>query len=531
MTNTQDNTVPSDCDVIVIGGGVAGLTSSALLSKSGLRVVLLEEQPRPGGYLTSFRRKGYTFDSSVQWLNQCGEGKLIDRLFRHIGTDYPACHTMKRIHRYKSDSADYVLTSDPDQLRDQLVLDYPEDERGILRFFADCKRIGLHFGKLDTRMRAIETMSFPERTRFGLKMALWTVPIMKYLRMTAEKGVRNYFQSDGMKKLFQSEDRFMSVIMPICWAYSGDFQSAPYGGTGTMTDWLWKKLTDSSSSRVVVNRGVEKILLSGKTATGVVLSDGRTITGKYIIAACDLQHLYEKMLPQGAVPEDVVRRIRKTDLYHSAVTVFLGLDCDVSSLGLHEEVTCIVQGGVVRADCSGSDPDKITLIVQAPSVRDPSLAPQGKSTVIIHCAACMEYEARWKTEKDFGRGQAYRALKEHYAAILIARVEKAMGMHLKKHIEVVEVATPVTYWRYTGNRGGSMMGQKPTLRNIFTRVAHYRTPVENIFVGGHWAEYGGGVPIAVKAASNASLLVLKEMNKKEFVKLRDIMDGKDKGDR
>jgi all-trans-retinol 13,14-reductase len=526
MSITSSSMLPSECDVVVIGAGIAGLTSSALLAKSGLKVALVEEQPRAGGYFVSFQRNGYSFDSSVQWLNQCGEGGLVDRIFQHIGPDHPVCKNMKRIHRYKSESFDYVLTNEPDTLRDQLVRDHPDDEKGIVRFFEDCRRIGTHFDKLKANMRVIETMPFLERMLFGLKMTLWTIPVWKYFGMPAEKGIQRYFYTDGMKKIFCSEEKFMSIIMPICWAYIKDFQAPPEGGgTGVIADWLCGKIKQSSS-HVILNCAVEKILMSGKRAMGVSLADGRTISSRYIIAACDLQRLYERMLPAGAVPEKLIRRIRKTDLYHSAVTIFLGLNCDVSSLGLHEEVTCITREGVIRTDHSGKDPDKISLIVQAPSVRDPSLAPPGKSTVTIHCAAWMDYEDRWKTEKDFGRGKAYRGLKERYADILITRVEGAMNVNLRKYIEVMEIATPVTYWRYSGNREGSIMGQRPTVQNIFKRVAHYRTPVKNIFIGGHWAEYGGGTAIAVKAASNASLLILREMKKKEFENLRNVMDGR-----
>jgi len=51
--------------------------------------------------------------------------------------------------------------------------------------------------------------------------------------------------------------------------------------------------------------------------------------------------------------------------------------------------------------------------------------------------------------------------------------------------------------------------------------------VKNLFLGGHWAEYGGGIPIAVKAATNLSMLILQKENKKEFCKIKDVMDHTD----
>ena len=55
-----------------------------------------------------------------------------------------------------------------------------------------------------------------------------------------------------------------------------------------------------------------------------------------------------------------------------------------------------------------------------------------------------------------------------------------------------------------------MMGARPGKENMQAKVAHYRTPVKNLLLSGHWAELGGGVPIAVKSGFNAALLVFKD---------------------
>ena len=64
--------LPSECDVLVIGSGMGGLSSAALLAKSGLRVCVVEAELRPGGYLAGFRRRDFRFDTAIHWLNQCG---------------------------------------------------------------------------------------------------------------------------------------------------------------------------------------------------------------------------------------------------------------------------------------------------------------------------------------------------------------------------------------------------------------------------------------------------------------------------
>jgi prolycopene isomerase len=523
----MENRLSSGYDVIVIGAGIAGLTAAALLSRSGLTVALFEKGPRPGGYLMGFRRKGFTFDSSIQWINGLSSDGFVRRIFEYIGNDYPECISSDRIRRYKSATFDYLLTKNPYELMDCLINDYPEEKDGIKRFFEDCRKTGLHFAELNKCLRAEQTMPAFEKFVFGMKMLGWAFPVWKHLRVSAEKGLDRYFKNDEIKKMFCSEDKFMSIIMPIGWVFANDLLFPPEGGAETYVRWLCGKIADSSS-RVFLNCAVEKVIVKNKTAAGVLLSDGRTVDSGYVVAACDVENLYEKMLPDGAVPERLIRRLREADIHDSGVTLFMGLDCDASVFGMHGELIYLTEDGISRKEHSGGDPHKNALVVQSPSARDKSLAPEGKSTVTIHCSARIDYGDFWKTGEKMERGDAYREFKRKYAEVLIERVEKGFGINIKQHIEVLEIATPVTYKRYTGNRNGSTMGTSPTDKNIRNRLARYQTPVKNLFLGGHWAEYGGGVPMAVKAASNSSLMILKEAKYEAFEELRDIMDFKQK---
>ena len=104
-------------DVVVIGGGLSGLTSSALFSRAGLSCCVVEMDSRPGGYLAGFRRHEFRFDSAIHWLNNCKPGGLVHKIFDIIGKDYPKAMEQKRIRRYLSDEFDYLLTNNPDDLK------------------------------------------------------------------------------------------------------------------------------------------------------------------------------------------------------------------------------------------------------------------------------------------------------------------------------------------------------------------------------------------------------------------------------
>jgi prolycopene isomerase len=70
-----------------------------------------------------------------------------------------------------------------------------------------------------------------------------------------------------------------------------------------------------------------------------------------------------------------------------------------------------------------------------------------------------------------------------------------------------------------------MMGARPGKANYQAKIAHYQTPVDHLILGGHWAELGGGVPIATKAGFNAALLILKQLNIKAFDEYVKYIDG------
>src|SRR5581483_4660796 len=140
-------------------------------------------------------------------------------------------------------------------------------------------------------------------------------------------------------------------------------------------------------------------------------------------------------------------------------------------------------------------------------------------------AAPITYGDHWKTEPGLKRGPAYQAFKREYADQVLTRVEEKLAPGLRKHIELMDVATPVTHLRYTGNRDGTIMGQLTSKKNMKLKVAGYRTPIDNLLVGGHWAEYGGGVPMAVKAAANATAIILEREKPVEFKALCGVLDA------
>ena len=523
-------------DVVIIGSGIGGLTAGALLSKAGLSVCVLEKEPHPGGYLAGFRRKDFRFDTAIHWLNQYSEEGMVSRLFNALGNDFPRALTQQRIRRFKGDDYEYLLTNNPDDLKEQWKKEFPEDADGIERFFKDAKKVGSAFKNFGHIFRAEETMNFVEKMRKKKNLIQFALRFIPHLRFSGEKGIKKglskYFKSKRLHEVFSADTEILSCIVPIGWAYYNDFQSPPKGGGQVIAEWL-EHVIRYFNQETHYRCEVKKILTEGSTARGVVCTRfGKeyTIESNYVIAASDTPTLYSKLLPSALVPAKLKKNLEKAELYSSSVTISVALDCPVEELGFNEELIHVSSAAVPRSEQAGGDPLRTEICILAPSFRDKSLAPEGQGTLLLFMPADIKFEKEWRTEKDeqgnFIRGKAYKELKDSIAQQLIQRVEDKVAPGLQKHILFYEVATPITHWRYTGNTGGSMMATKPNRPNMMNKVATYRTPVKNLLVGGHWAELGGGVPIAVKAGANSAMLILKEENLPAYKALAAYVDGR-----
>ncbi|MCD6064581.1 MAG: dependent oxidoreductase, partial [Flavipsychrobacter sp.] len=523
-------------DIVIIGAGVGGLTSGALLSKAGFSVCVLEKEPHAGGYLAGFRRKDFRFDTAIHWLNQLNPGGMAAKIFDILGSDRPQAVPQKRIRRYKGESFDYLLTNNPNELRDQWIAEFPHEKDGIIRFFKAAEKLGKSFHNFSKIFRSEETMDFWERMANKIPLLEFAIPFIPYIGYTGDKGMKKglnkFFKDERLHKVFSADTELLSCLVPIGWAYYGDYQSPPVGGGQVIPEWL-EHIVNYYGNDIFYKSKVKRVLLDGNKATGVYFEhrgEVHEVRSKYVIAACDVEALYEKMLPESAIPSPLKQKLKDADLYSSSVTVSIALDCPTEALGFNEELVHLASEKVPRGQHASGDPLTSEISILAPSLRDKSLAPEGRGTLTLFMPALMNYNSEWQTEKDeagnYVRGEAYKKLKEAIAEVLIERVDKEFAPGLKEHILFYDVATPVTHWRYTGNRNGTMMGAKPGRANMQSKIAHYHTPVENLLLGGHWAELGGGVPIAVKAGANATLLILKKEKPEAFKVLAKYMDGK-----
>ena len=523
-------------DITIIGAGISGLTAAAIAGKFGLKCCILEKEPNAGGYLAGFSKNGFHFDTSIHWLNQCNKNEMTGRIFSLIGSDSPRIKIMQEIYRLKGDTYNYLLSNNPDDFKKKLINDFPHERKGIEKFFNAAKKIGAGSLKYANLFRTDESMSGLEKVFFKLKLLKFVLPLIKYVFYSGEKGVtkglNKFFKDKNLHKLYSSEKDLLSCLFPIAWAYNDGYQIPEKGGALVFIQWL-TYVNKYHGNDIIFNAEVKSLEINNKSCESVAfLQRGKEykIKSKYVISTNDVETLYTKMLPENAVSQKFKAKLNNAILYSSAFTASIALDCPAEDLGINKEMIIISKEGIKRDDHDCGDPLISDINILSPSARDKSLTPEGKGMLTVLIPAYIDYKNYWQTEKDengnYIRGEKYKKLKAEVAEILIQRIEKELSVDIKKHTIFIDISTPITYFRYTGNKNGTMMGARPGKENMQAGIAHHQTAIKNLILAGHWSDLGGGLPIAVKAAINAVLLVLKKENKDSFKLLANYMDGK-----
>jgi phytoene dehydrogenase-like protein len=291
-------------DVIIIGAGMSGLICACYLARAGMKVIVVEQHNKPGGYCTSFKRQGFTFDAAAHSLGGFTYGNL-GNIFRDIGL-------LKKVKFNKFDPSNTIITPDHKisfwNSMDKTISDcqeaFPSEKKSIHNFFnsvvnQDSKALlGMKKASFKDLLEScfkdnklISMLSFPLFGNSGLPPS----------RLSAFIGVKIFreFLLDGG---YYAEDCIQKVpdaLSEIIREYGGDLYF---------------------SSRV------KKIQIRDNRVTGVVLAQGDFLPSKYVISNCDARQTFLELLAEAAIDKDFLEDIEKMEQSLSVFSVYLGID-------------------------------------------------------------------------------------------------------------------------------------------------------------------------------------------------------------
>lgn len=469
--------------IIIIGGGIAGLSAGIYAQLAGLQSVIYEKHIISGGECTGWDRKGFHIDGCIHWLTGTKPGTKLYKLWEEVGA-------LENVEIYQPESfgtIEYqgktvILWTDLDKLKNHLTEISPEDQEEIEKLIKYTKAY-LNFEMPSDK--PMDQMSLMEKIKLGMSMKD-VAPIMSKLKKLTISEYLTKFKSSAIREALKSGliENYCAYTLPFTLATlaSGN-GGVPRGGSKAFALRMEEKYK-SLGGEINLGQEVKEIIIDDDTATGIILEDGSKVYGDYIVPACDTNITFEKLLKGKYKDESFSNKYTKEETYplFSGVYIALGIDADLSSY----------PKDLVFETTKFPFEDKcINQISMKNYSYEPSFAPKGKSLVISYINANYKW---WKEKRE--NLKEYNSEKNSLGNDIIEGIETRFP-ELKGRITLVDVATPVTFERYCGAYKGSYMSFGSTPKGDQKIHDGRIKGLKNLYMAGQWLMPPGGLPTAL----------------------------------
>jgi phytoene dehydrogenase-like protein len=497
----------SDTSLIIIGAGMAGLSAGCYARMNGYDVRIFEQHFLPGGLCTAWKRKGYTFDGAIRYLTGTGASAETARLWQelHLLQTRPVYY-YEEFSRYEDETGNaFRLYTNINMLRDHMLSLSPADA-GVIDEFCDALWA---FTKVDLPVDL--TPSDPQE---GLELGQTFLPALGPLLRWNGVSLRqfaNRFQSKLLREALPAFFQFtppdfpmMMVLMTLASMHTRE-SGYPMGGSLALAEDLAKRFSDLGG-KILYRSRVKRILIEEHRAVGVELEDGSLQRADVVISAGDGHSTLFDLLDGRYVDEKVQKNFSQLTVAHSILQVSLGVRRDFSAEPpmLSFPLRRPIYLGNLRFE----------RLVLKHYCFDRSLCPAGRSVLTLWCEADYDY---WKAIHV--RPDQYQAAKGMAVEFILDALEDRYP-GTRQAVQVVDVATPLTYERYTGNYRGSIHGWALTSRklNMMMGSGMRKTlpGLADFFMIGQWVEPAGNVELSV-ASGRDVIKDLCKMEGREFV--------------
>lgn len=495
-------------DAIVIGAGVGGLVCALKLSCLGKRVLLIEKQPVPGGFATTFSRKGFIFESAVHCVDALTENEEIRDFLEESGiTKGVSFISLNDFARIIYPEHDFIADFKQDNFISTLKDKFPHETKNIDRLFRE-------FDKFHKQFNKFYLSKLPDFVKLIISPVFYPL-IIKASICTAGQFIDKYIQDAKLKAIITDIWRFAGLppsrlsalyflLVFECYYYN----SSCYVKGGFMK--LFKVMAErirETGSEVKFNTTVTKIITQqGKRVKSVITDKGEQFDAKVIISNANAIDTLTSMLDDDTIKAGYRKKLESLEKSVSAFQIYLGLDIPARDLGMTNAIISVNTTYNHEDNLNYSlrgDYDICSLELVDHSQIDPSLAPQGKGTLLI---MTLDSYANWSNLAE----DEYKKKKIEAANKLIMRAEKYLP-GLSGHIEVMEIATPKTMSRFGSSPEGAIYGFAQTIEQSGINRLAQKTKIKGLFLAGAWTEPGGGIHACFLSGIDAADLAMKQL--------------------
>ena len=474
----------------MIGAGLGGLVSAAILSRFGFDVTLMEQHSVPGGYAACFDRGDFTFDVSLHAT--VAEHAMPQMILTDLGIwDKLTVAYTPELKRIVKPGFDVTLpVKNPDGVKKALSKVFPHEKQGIYQFYTEMEQVisELWGGKQfkSSMMGKLENLSLEQW------MSLHVMdPDVKYC-MAIFSGYYGLCPS-------KTNALFYAITTGEYLVHGGQYYKAR---SRDLSDTL-AECIENSNGKLRYNTRVERILFDQKDKiAGVTDHTGKKYRAKAVIANCSVPTLINKMVPSKFISPKFTQQVQKRKTSLSSFVVWLGLNKRINhikdyEIALGQNANTDRNQLFSKKDLADSD---ISVTLYDNLFKDYSIP--GKSTLSIMCLS--DFKPWKKFEKEYFSNQkkAYNKEKQRIAQRFIQRLEQKLIPGLPDMIEVMEIGTPLTNIFYTQNPEGAIYGFDRDMPHLKSQ-----TPIKGLYLASAWSHGGGYTPVMIAGRKTAALVL------------------------
>ncbi|NOV29909.1 NAD(P)/FAD-dependent oxidoreductase [Methylomonas sp. ZR1] len=504
-------------DVVVIGAGIGGLSTGALLAKAGKSVLLVERHDRPGGYAHGFKRRHFHFDAGVHLVSGCspegyGNGSTMNKICRAVGIDPEELFIpVPSYARAVFPDFEIPLRAGEAAFVAGLTENFPAEKEGLLALIRLCKVLA------EEAMLAEEVLSQSKATRVSPMQMLGN--LFRYRRTTLAEALDEFLVDARLKSACAMLWPYLglppSQLSFLYWAsmMAGYTYEGGYYCRGSFQNYANQLAAaiENQGGEVLLNASVRRICVEAGKACGIVLENSQVIRAETVISNIDIRQTAELLIGPEHLPSGYGEGLAKLSPSLSIFACYIATDLPISEQDhAHEGFFFETFDHEASYACSQSGQSN-WFSATLPSFADSSLAPPGQSIMML------------TTLCPFDVGESWRIAKSGFQQRLLEKAERHFP-GLNDHLLVVESGSPRTLERYTLNHQGAAYGFAPTPDQIGPNRPSVVGALPGLFHTGHWTRPGGGVAGVSVSALLAAQAVLGIAKQADFWKTLRIDD-------
>lgn len=459
-------------DVIVIGSGIGGLTCAALLSRAGWRCLVLEQHYIAGGCTHMFEDKGYEFDTGLHYVGNidrrkkyldlvCAEPLEWDQM-GNVGDGFAYDEVV--VGPNGSETSVKFPAGRP-AFVDALEAAFPGCRAIVVRWIDFLSKVNKTDKFFDIKLVRPRMLGFLLQKVLSGRFFQWTrcsataearerVPDAR-LRAILLGQFGNYCSMPGQAAIFTH------ATVALHYLAGGWY---PQGGSVEIARKMIPTI-ERTGGRVLVRKGVDRIIVENGKACGVLMENGDEIRAPRIVSACGAQNTWGKLMPPASVPAGYLEKIGQVGPSATIMYCFIGLNSDKLDLPSRNiwrwptEDDYDLDAMIQRFQ---ADPEHapVPLFCGFPSSKDSTFSKRypGKSTAVLLTIGSYEWFKRWEGTKWGKRGQDYEEFKKMLENRILNDGLYHMWPQTKGHVDYVALGTSLTYNHFIRSSRGEAYG-------------------------------------------------------------------------